>query len=221
MLLNCDIGESFGAWRMGMDEHVMPLIDQANIACGFHAGDPITMHRTVRLALKHGVILGAHPAYPDLQGFGRRSMAFQPEEITALIRYQVGALSHIAESEGGRVRYVKPHGALYNDMMRDDAILEAVLTALATAPSPLALMAMATADYDDQGFIVPRSQPGAVHQDPALIVRQASDLAAGRPIRTITGNWLTLEADTLCVHGDNAESVAAVEAIRQALGARS
>ena len=128
--LNCDMGESFGAWTMGMDEAVMPHVHSANIACGFHAGDPITMHRTVRLALKHGVILGAHPAYPDLQGFGRRSMAFQPEEITALIRYQVGALSHIAESEGGRGRYVKPHGALYNDMMRDDAILEAVLTAL-------------------------------------------------------------------------------------------
>jgi len=244
MLLNCDIGESYGAWSMGMDEHVMPLIDQANIACGFHAGDPVTMHRTVRLALKYGVTLGAHPAYPDLQGFGRRSMSFHPEEITALIRYQVGALSHIAESEGGTLRYVKPHGALYNDMMRNEDILEGVLRALATSPRPLALMAMATADntalkracerhgvellleafadraYDEKGFIVPRSTPGAVHHDEETIIRQACDLAANRPIRTIGGGLLRLEADTLCVHGDNAESVAAVRAIREALGER-
>ncbi len=244
MLLNCDIGESYGAWSMGMDEHVMPFIDQANIACGFHAGDPVTMHKTVRLALKHGVTLGAHPSYPDLQGFGRRSMTLNPEEITALIRYQVGALSHIAESEGGTLRYVKPHGALYNDMMRDGEILEGVLRALASSPRPLALMAMATADntslkrscedhkvellleafadraYDDQGFIVSRSRPGAVHQDEETIIRQACDLAAGNPIRTIDGRLLKLEADTLCVHGDNADSVAAVRAIREALGGK-
>lgn len=244
MLLNCDIGESYGAWSMGMDEHVMPFIDQANIACGFHAGDPVTMHKTVRLALKHGVTLGAHPSYPDLQGFGRRSMTLNPEEITALIRYQIGALSHIAESEGGTLRYVKPHGALYNDMMRDGEILEGVLRALASSPRPLALMAMATADntslkrscedhkvellleafadraYDDQGFIVSRSRPGAVHQDEETIIRQACDLAAGKPIRTIDGRLLKLEADTLCVHGDNADSVAAVRAIREALGGK-
>lgn len=245
MLLNCDLGESFGAWTMGMDEHVMPFIDQANIACGFHAGDPITMRKTVRLAISHGVTLGAHPAYPDLQGFGRRSMVIHPEEITALVSYQVGALSHIAGSEGGTLSYVKPHGALYNDMMRNEEVLDAILKVLGCSPHPLSLMAMTTADnqniraaclrhgvplileafadraYDDQGYIVSRTLPGAVHKDPDTILRQACDLAAGRAITTITGSQLQLEADTLCVHGDNAESVEAVKAIRQALGARA
>ncbi|MCG7199436.1 5-oxoprolinase subunit PxpA [Marinobacter pelagius] len=244
MFLNCDIGESFGAWTMGMDEHVMPFIDQANIACGFHAGDPVTMRKTVRLAMEHGVSLGAHPAYPDLQGFGRRSMALHPEEITALVSYQVGALSHIAGSEGGILSYVKPHGALYNDMMRNEEILEGVLRALSSSPHPLSLMAMTTADnrklraacarhdiplileafadraYDEQGFIVSRSRPGAVHRSPDTIVRQACNLAEGLPIETIEGTSLNLEADTLCVHGDNADSIAAVRAIREALGER-
>ncbi|BES70263.1 5-oxoprolinase subunit PxpA [Marinobacter nanhaiticus D15-8W] len=241
MRLNCDIGESFGAWTMGLDEQVMPYIDQANIACGFHAGDPSVMTRTVRLALTHGVTLGAHPAYPDLQGFGRRAMACKPEEITAMVLYQVGALTQIAASEGGHLAYVKPHGALYNSMMRDDAILHAVLTALRKSPQPLALMAMATADnaplkrscaeqgvelmleafadraYDSAGYIVSRSQPGAVHHDPDVIVQQAIALARHEPIQTIDGQSLTLEADTLCVHGDNPESIAAVRAIRDAL----
>jgi len=242
MFLNCDIGESFGAWTMGMDEHVMPFIDQANIACGFHAGDPVTMRKTVRLALKHDVSLGAHPGYPDLQGFGRRSMALHHEEITALVSYQVGALSHIAASEGGALSYVKPRGALYNDMMQNENALEGVLNALSSSPHPLALMAMSTADnrklkaackhhgiplileafadraYDERGFIVPRSHPNAVHKDPDTIIRQACDLAEGRAIKTMTGQSLKLEADTLCVHGDNPDSIAAVRAIREALG---
>lgn len=241
MLLNCDLGESFGAWTMGMDEQVMPFIDQANIACGFHAGDPVTMHRTVRLALQHGVALGAHPSYPDLQGFGRRSMSLQPEEISALVCYQVGALSHIAASEGGHLSYVKPHGALYNDMMRDATILDSILAAIHRSPHPLALMAMTTADnsnlraaceqhgvplileafadraYDDQGFIVPRSQPGAIHKSPEAIIAQARQLATGACLQTIDGKSLRLEADSLCVHGDNADSIAAVQTIRQAL----
>ncbi|MBZ0334744.1 5-oxoprolinase subunit PxpA [Marinobacter sp. AL4B] len=241
MLLNCDLGESFGAWTMGMDEHVMPFIDQANIACGFHAGDPVTMHRTVQLALSHGVALGAHPSYPDLQGFGRRSMALQPGEITAMASYQIGALSHIAASQGGLVSYVKPHGALYNDMMRDEAILESILEALRCSPHDLALMAMSTADnsqlktlcekhgvplileafadraYDEQGFLVPRTQTGAVHKDSATIVAQARHLATGMQLQSISGKPLLLEADSLCVHGDNPDSITAVEAIRKAL----
>ncbi len=241
MLLNCDLGESFGAWTMGMDEHVMPFIDQANIACGFHAGDPVTMHRTVQLALSHGVALGAHPSYPDLQGFGRRSMALQPGEITAMASYQIGALSHIAASQGGLVSYVKPHGALYNDMMRDEAILESILEALRCSPHDLALMAMSTADnsqlktlcekhgvplileafadraYDEQGFLVPRTQTGAVHKDSGTIVAQARHLATGMQLQSISGKPLLLEADSLCVHGDNPDSITAVEAIRKAL----
>lgn len=244
MLLNCDIGESFGAWTMGMDRQVMPFIDQANIACGFHAGDPVTMRNTVRLALASDVALGAHPAYPDLQGFGRRSMALHPDEVSAMVSYQIGALWHIAESEGGSLSYVKPHGALYNDMMRDPALLEAVLVAIRHSPRPLSLMAMTTRDngriraacqdhgvdlileafadraYDSHGYLVSRSQPGAVHRDRASILDQAIRIAEGRSIPTIAGETVVLEADSLCVHGDNPESVEVVQAIREALGAR-
>ncbi|MDU2610959.1 MAG: 5-oxoprolinase subunit PxpA, partial [Pseudomonas aeruginosa] len=131
ILLNCDMGESFGAWRMGDDVHSMPLVDQANLACGFHAGDPLTMRRAVELAVRHGVSIGAHPAYPDLSGFGRRSLACSAQEVEDLLLYQIGALDGLCRAQGERVRYVKPHGALYQDMMRDPAILAAVLRALA------------------------------------------------------------------------------------------
>lgn len=240
MLLNCDIGESYGAWTMGRDDQVMPFIDQANIACGFHAGDPQVMFNTVRLALQHGVALGAHPAYPDLQGFGRRSMVCSAHEIHTMVLYQVGALAQIAASQGGQLSYVKPHGALYNDMMRDEGILRAILKALAQSPQTLALMAMTTTDnqrlkqvcaeygvallleafadraYDSAGYLVPRSQPGAVHHDAGVIVQQALAFAHGHSIQSAEGKALQLEADTLCVHGDNPESVAAVRAIRDA-----
>ena len=240
MLLNCDIGESYGAWAMGLDDQVMPFIDQANIACGFHAGDPQVMFDTVRLALQHGVTLGAHPAYPDLQGFGRRSMACAADEIYTMVLYQVGALAQIAAAQGGQLSYVKPHGALYNDMMRDEVILRAILEALAQSPQTWALMAMTTADnqrlkqlcaeygvpllleafadraYDRAGYLVSRSQTGAVYHDSSVIVQQALALARGQSIQSTQGKALHLEADTLCVHGDNPESVAAVRAIRDA-----
>ncbi|HFD3925714.1 TPA: 5-oxoprolinase subunit PxpA, partial [Pseudomonas aeruginosa] len=146
LLLNCDIGESFGAWRMGLDAEVMPLIDCANIACGFHAGDPGTMRRTVALAVEHGVRIGAHPGYPDLVGFGRRSLACSAQEVEDLLLYQIGALDGLCRAQGTRVRYVKPHGALYQDMMRDPAILAAVLRALAAYDRTLPLMLMSTRD---------------------------------------------------------------------------
>ncbi|MFU1921656.1 5-oxoprolinase subunit PxpA, partial [Klebsiella pneumoniae] len=138
--------ESFGAWRMGLDAEVMPLIDCANIACGFHAGDPGTMRRTVALAGEHGVRIGAHPAYPDLSGFGRRSLACSAEEVHAMVLYQIGALDAFCRSLGTQVAYVKPHGALYQDMMRDPAILAAVLRALAAYDRTLPLMLMGTGD---------------------------------------------------------------------------
>jgi len=240
MLLNCDIGESYGAWAMGLDDQVMPFIDQANIACGFHAGDPQVMFNTVRLALQHGVTLGAHPAYPDLQGFGRRSMACAADEIYTMVLYQVGALAQIAAAQGGQLSYVKPHGALYNDMMRDEVILRAILEAMAQSPQTWALMAMTTANnqrlkqlcaeygvpllleafadraYDRAGYLVSRSQTGAVYHDSSVIVQQALALARGQSIQSTQGKALHLEADTLCVHGDNPESVAAVRAIRDA-----
>ncbi|ANC02363.1 MULTISPECIES: 5-oxoprolinase subunit PxpA [Pseudomonas] len=243
LLLNCDMGESFGNWRMGLDAEVMPFVDCANIACGYHAGDPGTMRRTVALALQHGVTIGAHPAYPDLVGFGRRSMACSDDEIRDLLHYQIGALEGICKVLGGRVAYVKPHGALYNDMMADPQKLRAVLEAVAAYDAGLPLMLMATADdsaaqalgdeigvplwfeafadraYTASGHLVSRRLPGAVHHDPALVVEQAVRLARGEALVANDGSALRLDAATLCVHGDNESSVAAVRQIRQALDA--
>ncbi|UBM24090.1 LamB/YcsF family protein [Pseudomonas sp. p1(2021b)] len=243
LLLNCDMGESFGSWRMGLDAEVMPYIDCANIACGYHAGDPGTMRRTVALALEHGVTIGAHPAYPDLVGFGRRSMACSSEEIRDLLHYQIGALDGICRVLGGRVAYVKPHGALYNDMMADPLKLRAVLEAVAAYDASLPLMLMATADdsaaralgaavgvplwfeafadraYTASGHLVSRRLPGAVHHDPAQVLEQALRLARGQALVANDGSAVQLDASTLCVHGDNDSSVAAVRQIRQALDA--
>jgi len=241
VLLNCDIGESFGAWTMGLDGQVMPYIDCANIACGFHASDPGTMRDTVALAVDHGVRIGAHPAYPDLVGFGRRSMACSPREVEDMLLYQIGALDGICRSRGARVSYVKPHGALYQDMMRKPETLRAVMRAVAIYDAQLPLMLMATRDnsqaqaigdelgislwfeafadraYDAAGFLVSRAIPGAVHHDSEVIVRQALTLARGETLVAIDGSPLPLQADTLCVHGDNAGSIAAVRRIRDAL----
>ncbi|KFX70306.1 hypothetical protein TMS3_0112550 [Pseudomonas taeanensis MS-3] len=243
LLLNCDIGESFGPWKMGMDAEVMPYIDCANIACGFHASDPSTMRKTVALAVSHGVRIGAHPAYQDLVGFGRRSMDCSAQEVEDLLLYQIGALEAICRSQGSRVSYVKPHGALYQDMMRKPDILRAVMRAVASYDKGLPVMLMTTRDnqqaqaigdefgitlwfeafadraYDAAGYLVARSQPGAVHHDSDVIVNQATTLAKGDALVASDGSALPLRADTLCVHGDNAGSVAAVRRIRQAFDA--
>ena len=245
LLLNCDIGESFGNWTLGLDAEVMPFIDCANIACGFHAGDPGIMRKTVALALTNGVRIGAHPAYQDLAGFGRRSMSYSPEEIRDLLHYQIGALDGICRAQGARVSYVKPHGAMYNDMMAKPAQLRAVIQALAAYDPQLPLMLMATRDnsaaralgdeygvtlwfeafadraYDNAGHLVSRQLPGAVHHDSATIIEQALTIARGEPLTASDGSALLLQADTLCVHGDNASSVAAVQRIRQALNQQS
>jgi UPF0271 protein len=241
--LNADMGESFGPWIMGLDEQVMPHVSLANVACGFHASDPDTMRRTVRLAADHGVTVGAHPAYPDLVGFGRRSLACSADEIENLVLYQAGALAGICQAEGVRLGYVKPHGALYNDMIADPDKLAAVMRAVAAFDPDLPLMVMATRDdaparqlagqqgiqlwfeafadraYDGQGRLVSRRKPGAVHHDRAVIVDQARRLAQRQPLTASDGTELVLNADTLCVHGDNPESIAAVKAIREALDA--
>ena len=240
LLLNCDIGESYGNWNLGLDAEVMPFIDCANVACGFHAGDPSIMRKTVGLALKHGVLVGAHPAYQDLQGFGRRSMAYTPEEIQDLLHYQIGALDGICRAQGGRVSYVKPHGAMYNDMMANPAQLRAVIQAVA-AYGELPLMLLATRDnraaqalgdeygvilwfeafadraYDSAGKLLSRQLPGAVHHQPEKIIEQALTIARGDSLSASDGSALQLRANTLCVHGDNASSVAAVQRIREAL----
>ncbi|ERI49693.1 5-oxoprolinase subunit PxpA [Pseudomonas sp. AOB-7] len=243
ILLNCDMGEGFGAWRMGDDALAMPLIDQANLACGFHAGDPLIMARSVALAVEHGVRIGAHPSYPDLQGFGRRHLQCSPEEVHALVLYQIGALDAFCRAAGGQLAYVKPHGALYNDLVRDDALLAAVLDACASYRKGLPLMVLALADnqrelcladeadvplmfeafadraYLADGQLAPRRLSGAVHQDPERILAQALAIARGQAFPDLDGKPLRLRADSLCVHGDNPESLAVLRRLRAQLDA--
>ena len=240
LLLNCDLGESFGAWTLGMDEAVMPHIDQANIACGFHAGDHLVMQRTLRLASQYGVMVGAHPGYPDLAGFGRRSISHPPEDIVALMHYQMSALDGMAKTLGLEMQYVKPHGALYNDMMSNTVVRRAVMDAVATYYRPVKLMLLATARsdehraeaqklgielwleafadrcYDDDGTLLSRAKFGAVHNR-AKMLEQATELKSKGTVTTIGGHQLKLNADTLCVHGDNSEGVEAIKDIRQLL----
>lgn len=237
MLLNCDLGESYGSWTMGLDADVMPHIDQANIACGFHGGDPVTLRRTLALAAVHGVAVGAHPSYPDLVGFGRRSMDLSAEEIIASLHYQVAALEGMALAQGLALAYVKPHGALYNDMMAKPAVRSAIMQALAAYHRPLPLMLQATpaaaqhraeaealgigvmfeafADrcYDDDGGLLSRRKPGAVHTKERMLA-QVGQLRQRGTVTTVSGLELPLQADTLCVHGDNPEGVQAIQAIR-------
>jgi UPF0271 protein len=237
MLLNCDLGESYGSWTMGLDADVMPHIDQANIACGFHGGDPLTLRRTLALAARHGVTVGAHPSYPDLVGFGRRSMDLSAEEIIASLHYQVAALEGMALVQGLALAYVKPHGALYNDMMAKPAVRSAIIQALAGYHRPLPLMLQATpaaaqhraeaealgigvmfeafADrcYDDDGGLLSRRKPGAVHTKERMLA-QVAQLQQRGTVTTVGGRELPLQADTLCVHGDNPEGVQAIQAIR-------
>ena len=244
MLLNCDLGESFGSWRMGLDADVMPHIHLANVACGFHAGDPVTMLKTIALTQEHGVRIGAHPAYPDLVGFGRRSMKLSADELHASLLYQIAAIDGMAGSAGASVDYVKPHGALYNDMMADDSILRTVMAAVATYRHPLSLMLLATphqanhreaaaehsldllfeafADrcYEDDGQLRSRRLPGAVH-DRARMLEQVSSLLENHSVRTASGGTLQIDADTLCVHGDNPEGVAAIRDIRALVDQRA
>ncbi|MGY0218714.1 5-oxoprolinase subunit PxpA [Endozoicomonadaceae bacterium StTr2] len=240
MKLNCDMGESYGSWVMGNDEAVMPWVDMANIACGFHASDPQTMFRTIQLAVKNHVTIGAHPGYDDKQGFGRRSIPHTPTAITSLVAYQTGALDAICQFHDTNVSYVKPHGALYHDMMAIPEVYEAILQAVAGLDRNPSLVILARLDnreyidlareygvslifeafadraYSDDGSLVDRSEPGAVFHDEIRILQQVQGLANGEVI-TREGNTLELEANTVCVHGDNPESVALIQRIYQEL----
>lgn len=241
LLLNCDLGEGFGHWKMGNDAQIMPFIDQANIACGFHASDPLTMAETVTLAKAHNVAIGAHPGYPDLVGFGRRSMAINGEELAALIQYQVGALQAICRSRGTQVSYVKPHGALYNDMMKSPELFSQICQALAALTQPLPLMVQSTPDnakytdiaqqsnitllfevfadrnYQDNGLLVPRTQSNAVIEDSEQVRLRIKQLLSSGELLSENGKALALQIDSLCVHGDTLSAVEQVKIIRSLL----
>lgn len=244
MKLNCDLGESFGDWKMGLDEDVMPHIDMANIACGFHAGDPRVIANTLKLAKQHNVLIGAHPSYPDIQGFGRRSMAMTVAELTQCLHYQIAALEGMAKVQGLTLSYVKPHGALYNDMMKNEQLLTTVMGAVTSYPANLQLMVLATADakrhqtmarhlgltlileafadrqYTDDGYLVSRKIAGSVHNKEALLA-QVKQLLTSKTVTTQSGKSLKLSADSICVHGDNADGIALIQHIKALCSANS
>ena len=238
--LNADLGESFGAWRMGDDAALLQVIGSANIACGFHAGDPVVMRETVRLAVANGVSLGAHPAFPDLQGFGRRVMQLSPKELEATILYQVGALQAMAAAEGGRVSHVKPHGALNNMACADEAMATIVARAVKALDRELILLApahsalerageaaglrvarevFADRSYQADGQLTSRSQPGAVLHGAQDCVQHVLRMLEAGGIVTTDGQRLSTRIDSICVHGDGPGAVEAARAIRAALEA--
>lgn len=236
--LNSDLGESFGAWRLGDDEAMFGLVSSANIACGFHAGDPMTMLASARLAARHGVALGAHPGYRDLAGFGRRALDTSPAEIAAELLAQLGALDGAARGAGTRVRYVKAHGALYHRLSADDAAAHAFAEAVAAYDASLPLLgqpgsaleraadasglrfareAFVDRGYVADGSLVPRGEPGAVVDDPAAASDRALELAETGGIAADDGSRIELAPDSLCLHGDTPGAVAIARAVRAAL----
>lgn len=238
--LNADLGESFGAWTMGSDAALLSVIHSANIACGFHAGDPVVMRETVRLAIANGVSLGAHPAFPDLPGFGRRVMQLSPRELEATVLYQVGALQAMATAEGGRVTHVKPHGAMNNMACADERMAESIAAAVKALDRDLILLAPACSalerageaaglrvarevfadrTYQADGQLNPRTQPGAVLHEAQDCVRHVLRMLDTGGIVTADGQRLPTRIDSICVHGDGPAAVATAQAIRAALEA--
>lgn len=237
--LNADMGESFGAWHMGDDDALLAVVRSANVACGFHAGDPVVMRRLAEGAARHGVSIGAHPAFPDLQGFGRRRMDLDVGEIEALVAYQTGALRGMAAFAGLEVTHVKAHGALYNLAAADQAVALAIGRAIRTAGPSLiwlglpgsameraaatlslrfAAEAFADRAYEDDGSLTPRSQPGAVIHGEAAVERGVR-MVLDQEIVSRSGRRIPTRIDSLCVHGDTADAVSLARAIRSRLEA--
>lgn len=239
--LNCDMGESFGPWPMGADEQVMPHITSANIACGAHAGDPVVMRRTVRLANAAGVAVGAHPGFADLQGFGRREMHVPTAELEPSLIAQIGALAAIARAEGVALQHVKPHGALYNMAVRDRALSDAIARAVAAVDRTLILFGLpnspmldagrdaglrvaaegfADRAYEPDGSLTPRSRSGAVIHDVDAVVARAVRMATDEVVLTPSGQQVRLKVETICVHGDTPGAAELVRRIHEALRTR-
>lgn len=236
--LNADLGEGFGRWRVASEAEVLPLVSSASIACGFHAGDAVTMRESVRLAARLGVTVGAHPGYPDLVGFGRRELAATPAEVTAYVLYQVGALHAICRAEGVPLRYVKPHGALYNRAASDAAIAVAVVEGVRLADPALTLLGLAGSElvaagraaglrtageafadraYMPDGSLAPRTRPGAVLDDAERVAAQALAIVKEERVRAMDGTLVPVRAHSLCVHGDNPEAPTLLAVLRARL----
>ncbi len=216
--MNSDMGESFGRWTLGDDEALLDVVSSANVACGFHAGDPSVMLRTLSYAASRGVMVGAHVAYRDLAGFGRRYVDESPDELKADVMYQIAALEGMARSVGAQVRYVKPHGALYNRIVRDEAQAAAVVGRLA-AQAGLRVFHEAFADraYNADGTLVSRRLPDAVIADPAEVAARVLRMVCEHEVVAIDGTVVPLNADSVCVHGDSPSAVAMARAVRARL----
>ncbi|MFU0832723.1 MAG: 5-oxoprolinase subunit A [Oscillospiraceae bacterium] len=238
--LNSDLGESFGTYRIGMDEEVIPLISSANIACGFHASDPVVMRKTVELVKKSGVGAGAHPGFPDLMGFGRRNMKVSPAEAKAYVQYQIGALSAFCRAYSIELIHVKPHGALYNMAGKDYALAKAICEGIAEIDDKLILLALSGSEmiraakdvgiraasevfadraYEEDGSLVARSKPNAMITDENEAIQRVVRMAKEGKVTAVTGKDISIQADSVCVHGDNAKALQFVQKIRSALSA--
>ncbi|VVP08389.1 LamB/YcsF family protein [Pseudomonas silesiensis] len=236
--INSDLGESFGAWSMGDDAAMLDVVTSANVACGFHAGDPAGILRTLKAAAAKNVTIGAHVAYPDKVGFGRRNMDLASDELTADVIYQIGALQGLAKAAGTCVRYVKPHGALYNTIAHDRRQALAVIEAIRAIDANLILVALAGSSlielarneglqciaeafadraYTPQGTLVSRREPGAVLHDPKLVAQRMLRLVEDGTIEAIDGSLARIQADSICVHGDSPAAVEMARELRRVL----
>ena len=238
--LNCDLGESFGAYTIGLDDQVIPHVTSVNIACGAHAGDPSVMRNTVRCAHAAGVAIGAHPGYPDLMGFGRRALAMSPNDVYASILYQVGALAAFAKAEGAQLHHVKPHGALYNAAAKDATLAQAIAQAVKDFDDQLILVGLAGSEsitaaqnvglrtaseffadraYQENGALVPRTQANAVITDKQKAIERTLRAVKEGVVESENGTVIPIAADTICIHGDNPAAVAFAAEIHAALEA--
>ena len=238
--LNSDLGESFGAYTIGCDELVLPLVTSANVACGFHASDPVVMKKTVEMAAGAGIQVGAHPGYPDLMGFGRRNMAVTPDEAKAYVLYQLGAMSAFCRAAGLPMQHVKPHGALYNMAGKDYALSKGICEAIREFDSGLIVLALSGGEllrcardmglraasevfadraYEEDGSLVNRRKEGAMITDEDLAIERVIRMIKERKVTAVTGKDIPIQADSICVHGDGPKALAFVRRIREAVKA--
>lgn len=236
--LNCDLGESFGAYKIGMDEEVLPYVTSANIACGFHAGDPLVMEKTVALCKQYGVRAGAHPGFPDLEGFGRRNMSLSAKEVKASVMYQIGALKAFCNGAGIRLCHLKPHGALYNMAAKDYELAKVICQAIKEVDDSLILLALSGSEmlraakdtglfaasevfadraYQSDGSLVPRSREGSIIEDEDLAVSRVIRMAKEGVVEAIDGSTISIQADSVCVHGDGVKALEFVKKIKKGL----
>ena len=236
--LNCDLGESFGAYKIGLDSEVIPFISSANVACGYHASDPVVMSKTVKMCKEYGVHIGAHPGFPDLLGFGRRNMNVSPSDAKAYVMYQIGALDAFCKANGVKIQHIKPHGALYNMAGKDYNLAKAICEGIYEINSDYILLGLsgsmllkaaedtglrsasevfADRAYTDDGSLVPRTAEGAVITDENIMISRVVRMIKNGEVETISGKIIPIKADSVCVHGDGVKAVEFVKRIRKEL----